>query len=114
MDNASHRGRPNGVMVPRGQTVVPSNAAPGTILGFQAAETFAVRYVGEDGSEVDDVVLRIGGVWYKSPNGEVYAKSLRRYGEKSKLAKLFDEQYKLRIAPKKVPTQDGADVGLDP
>lgn len=113
MDNASHRGRPNGVMIPRGQTAVPSNAAPGTIIGFQLAETFAIRYVGEDGKEVDDVVLLVGGTWYKSPNGENYANSLRRFSPKSKLAMALDSEYKARIAPKKVPAQDGADVGLD-
>ena len=101
-------------MVPRSQTAVPSNAAPGTVIGFQAAETFAVRYVSEDGREIDDVFLRIGGQWYKSPNGEQYANSLRRFNEKSKLGKLLETEYKTRVAPKKVPTQDGADVGLDP
>ena len=114
MNNASSRGRPQGVLVPRGQTATPSNAAPGSIIGFQPAETFAVRYVGDDGREVDDVFLRIGGIWYKSPNGENYANSLRRFGEKSKLVKQLDMEYKTRIAPRKVPTQDGADIGLDP
>ena len=97
-------------MVPRGQVSVPSNAAPGSIIGFQPVEIFAVRYVNEEGREEDELFQRFAGQWYKAPNGINYANSLRRFKDSSKLAKNLNEQYAAKIAPKKVPAQDGADI----
>ena len=113
MDNASNRGRNNGVLIPRGQTALPSNAPPGSIIGFQPVEIFAVRYVGEDGKEVDELFQRMAGQWYRAPNGINYAAGLKKLREDGKLAKFLTDQYKSKIAPKKVPETDGADILAD-
>jgi hypothetical protein len=109
MDNSSNRGRPQGVMVPRGQ-LTHSDAPPGTIIGFEPVEVFAVRYVKEDGTIEDEFYNRMAGQWYRSPNGINYANSLKKLSDSSKMAKALTAGYKARVAPKKVPAQDGADV----
>ena len=112
MDSSSSRGRPTGVMVPRGQ-VTQSDAPPGTLIGFEPVEVFAVRYVKEDGTIEDEFFNRVAGRWYKSPNGVNYANSLKVLGDGSKMAKALTTGYKAKVAPKKVPVQDGADI-IDP
>jgi hypothetical protein len=100
-------------MVPRGQ-VTRSDAAPGTVINFEQVEVFAVRHVREDGTIEDELFNRIAGQWYKAPNGVNYANSLKKLSENGKLAKALTAGYKSKVAPKKVPTQDGADVLVDP
>jgi hypothetical protein len=102
-----------GVMVPRGQ-VTQSDAPPGTVIGFEPVEVFAVRYVKEDGTIEDEFFNRMGGQWYRSPNGVNYANSQKKLSETGKVAKALTAEYKTRVAPKKVPAQDGADVLVDP
>lgn len=109
MDNSSSRGRPQGVLVPRGQ-VAQSDAPPGTVIGFEQVQVFAVRHVKEDGTIEDELFNFFAGEWYRAPNGVNYANSLKKLNSGGKLAKALTAGYKAKIAPRKAPSKDGADV----
>jgi len=104
-------GRAVGVGIPEGQRRTQvDNSAPGTVLDFVEAQTFAVRYVDADGRTHITMVHRIGGVWHIAPNGENYAATLRPVAADSRLSKNLEERFVGATTTNTIPKEDAVDV----
>lgn len=113
--NNKVNGRPVGVGIPEGQRRAQADTgAPGAVLHFVEAQTFAVQYVDQDGrARPPTLVHRIGGVWHLAPNGENYAATLRPVAADSRLAKNLEERFVGVTTTNTIPKEDAVDV-IDP
>jgi hypothetical protein len=100
-----------GVGIPEGQRTGSERAAPGTVVNFVEAETFAVQYANADGIIVTTLVHRMGGQWHLAPNGENYAATLKPLNRDSKLSKALEERF-LGRSTASIPTKDAVDIDV--
>jgi hypothetical protein len=70
------------------------------------AEMVAVQYFDEYGKAHDTILVRVAGELYHAPNGEQWARSLRRAADWLK-EKVFKE---LDVEKAPIPTEDTVDV----
>jgi hypothetical protein len=102
--------RPLGVGVPQGQRTPDVNGTPRTVTHLIEAKTYAVQFFDDDGTPHHDFIHCIGGIWYRAPNGENYAASLRRVNPTSWFVKKCEAKLADAIPAAHIPEKDAVDV----
>ncbi len=98
-----------GTGFPTEQLTQASTGRPGTVEHFALAETYAVQWVDQEGRSHKELLHRIGGVWFKAPNGENYAATLRPITASGKLSQALEEARtaaQKKAAPIEIPKVD--------
>lgn len=87
-----------------------ASGQPGTVLNLARVETLASEFVNANGEVEVELLHRIGGAWYRAPNGANYARTLLPLGADSKFAKNLEERYISESTKNNVPQKDEVDV----
>jgi hypothetical protein len=109
MGNSGMSGRPAGVGLPAGQ-LSQGEGSPRRVTNIARSEEFAVEYTDDNGQVHSEIMHRIGGVWHRAPNGENYARTLRRINPTSWLVKQIEERVADVTSSTPLPAQDAVDV----
>lgn len=111
--------RQTGVGIPLGQQQPAPSAGPKQLVHLLRAETYGVQWTDDEGTVHQELMHFMGGVWYRAPNGENYARSLRPLGNDVWLTKALvdrrQEALRAARAPSGPAPADEVDVvGSDP
>lgn len=103
-------GRQVGVMVPNEQ-LSSGTGTPRTIQLSCDVQFRAVNWADDQGRCHAEILMRIGGIWHKSPNGESFIASLRGLKKDNWLAVAVEEQYQAgtAAATASIPKEDAVD-----
>lgn len=108
--NNAAASRPTGVVTPSQQLSTPGGS-PRSVVNFLEAKTYAVEWADENGDKHRELMHFIGGQWYRAPNGENYAATLRPISKDSWLVEKLEDRRRNETTPAaSVPKKDAVDV----
>jgi hypothetical protein len=110
----ANNNRPAGVLIP--ENISTEQAPQQKIVNFSWCQFAAIEYGDAEGRKHTTILMKLGGQWYFSPNGEAWATAQRPATEW--MLKALKEQEALHPAPASsfvpvpdgIPTKDDVDV----
>ena len=101
-------GSRQGVGIPEGQ-LRQQGGTPRTVMVASKMETYGVRWVDESGNIHTEIMHLMEGVWFRAPNGENYASTLKHIAKDNWFVKAVTQKLS-EATPTTVPTKDAVDV----